>query len=625
MASANLPATARQIQAAIAEGGATDDMQEALKALLPSAAYFETWLAYFDFVESRGGQPTADVVVQAASQVGADPLSAELWIRLIAYADHDRALKRELLHSAVQTPLHVSHRIFALFSENEKAYREANVRDDVTAALSLQHQRASQQLRREPPWGNRNAEIAEGDHRGTQQLLAEWNTALRHMFTDLREKAYGLDPLIQLQRIDLAFRQVRAQLPFVESCWVEHARFTSTCMSDAESARQIVAAGAAACGGRPMLSVGAQAFALDMGVDLGTLTDITVHQRAKINRLDKVPPPAEAKKQFRDVGKQAEAAKVSAAPVYAQWAMVENGVLQDYSMAAKVFERGALRTSESIDDFAAVCRAAVAFHTGRAQETEVQQYGERWVAAAGSAQSNGLLHGAWQRLVRAEMDLHGGAVDAIQQREQQALHLPACSYEQFLARHSAGNLFPATDDELRFVQFLSDVEIGTMDDTDFLPTSFRRASRWNIGHDVALPSLSASPFVSVNLGSDQWVPLRMPANPVPLCSLPSPDDVCGPRHLRGQLVGRLEISRSLQLKVAKDKRRRQRCAAASANITQTSLLPRSLTRLVEALQEPIYHPQQLQACRLIDVQWLFGNLTQSDLALGAGKQQKSNR
>jgi hypothetical protein len=690
----HLPLAAKALRGEILDKGATDDIQASLQAVLPTSAFFETWLAYFDFLDVRaaGGRPSDEILLQAAMQVGADPHSTELWMRILSYAASSSSsnpdggvseLYRDLLHTAVQMPLHNSRRILELYLETHKpAAAGGDVGDDraaATAAVVLRHKRAVQLLRREPPWGNRFTEVElpgsrRSDetppvHRAVQRLLSEWNAALRHMFTDLQQGALGLDAGVQLQRIDLAFRQAVAQLPFVESCWIEYARFLASCMEDWDAASKIVGDAVSRCGGEEQLSSAGQAFVIDLKKKIdrakkGSLTEEKktgvrtnnslsfsgstaqlVHQRVLITQLHgaesgggvsslesdaaaRIHP--ESRKRFRDLGKQAEAAKVSTAPVYLQWAAAENVVLQDTAMTAKVLERAAVRTADSsLDDFLSVCRAAVEFHSGRAHETEVQQFCEKALGAASAASNNGILHGVWQSLIRTEADMHGAvAAEAAQQRQHRQLRLPQSQLESFVLRHSAGGvLAPASTEELRLLQFLSDVEKGTMDDADYLPTAFSKTSRAAVQRPVALQTLSGSrsltgPAATSGGPPGQWVSFRTPPNPVPLCSLPA-DEVCGPRHLRGQLVGRLEMSKSLMLKVLREKRHRQRCAAAAtASFSQASgnsLLPRSLTHLVSQLDVPLYHAQHLAACRLIDASWLLATLAAKDLALGAGK------
>lgn len=586
------------------------EARRATLALLLNECPFclDVWGEYLRFLRETSGVVSLEVLQLALQAVGVDPRSINLWVEAIELEKQTDG-GHMMLSSACAIPLHGSVGLLALCNDD-------NFREQIGVSDST--------LRREGKWPDSSTVLF--PNQPTVALVQQaWDSLLKSMFRTLQLGILPHD--LQLKRIDHAFCLLTTQLHFDDSNWLHHACFRATCLEDKEGAMHTLKKGLSSCRGSvPLLNF---MRSLDGGnsdhTSSGEVEDVRntlrigdqllLQQRLLSENL------SATKKAFRSVGKTAESQKLDDWRIYNQWALIEEGSIEDAVMAGKVLERGLACVPQESLDYDKLAQTAERHFLSRHSEGEVLSIAEKRIDAAGRSRERGSVTCSWNRMLEHERKLGLLWTGKMETRAAAATLDRHGWYFQQAFRHRVGHLSSFLQRELEFIGFLRDT-VESTDEASAAVVDFRsdKARR------LEGPSAPTT-FRAARVSTSSWVTFVPSVNSHPAMAVASPtneDDVCGPRSLRGTLVHKIARDDCVESRLSReaDHRllvRQKNLHAESAN---TSGLPRQLGTLVSAVEAATssLDSQETASLQRVNVRWLLTTLCEElDLGLALKK------
>ncbi|KAG5510505.1 hypothetical protein JKF63_06802 [Porcisia hertigi] len=575
------------------------EQRDFVVSLIDEAVYCDSWEAYFDFAERNHVAITEDVALTAVQAVGLDPHSGPLWVKAAACCESLES-RRSLYEFGLSVPLHGWQRVF-------EEYRRCTDGLDSDHILSEAECRCVSSVLMTESWPNRYARFdteseAEDVRRAWQQLISS-------MLTSLDSTAIAKD--LQLRRIELAMRQMCTQLPGDDSCWYQHALFQLRILEDAEAAKRTVAAGIAAAGSSFALENLASVVSGVLGDSTGSCTTndvlsgptkVLIEQRRVAEELVKGGVTREQVRALRAVGKAAAQQGLSDWKIFSQWRSAEDMVAHDSKMAAKVLENGMICCSSSPGDAILLSSDAAQYHLLQRHERETLGYAEQQIEQQAGLHHRGRIMASWNSLVRIENLLGLSFSKAARRR---AELFPQTRIATFMNHCRVGDYLPCDKRTSQWVGFVDDftVDKASVEETPFqgIVPPRNRAVALKRGRQVACETPDDC----------QWVPFVSPPSCLPPREEENPDDVTGPRELRGKLVYRVKVDARTAARCQREKTTRQRSKMGEDAVERGGALG-ALLRRVRSVHLTAAQTKRLQS---VSGDWLVHTLTVSELDL----------
>ncbi|CAJ1017900.1 hypothetical protein Q4I32_001432 [Leishmania shawi] len=585
------------------------EQRDSVVSLIDDAVYCDSWEAYFDFAERNNVAITENVALAAVQAVGLDPLSAPLWVKAAACCESLES-RKSLYEFGLSVPL---YRWQQLFEE----YRRCTDGHEGGDALSETECRRVSNVLATEKWPDRYAKFdTDAEAEGIRRA---WLDLISSMLTSLDATAIARD--LQLRRIELAMRQMCAQLPGDDSCWYQHALFQLRMLEDAEGAKKTVASGIAATGTSfaleniacvvdGILSVSNSSSA--SAADLLTATEALVQQRRAAEELTSNGVTKDRLRALRSVGKAAAQQGLGDWKIFSQWRTAEDMAAHDTRMAAKVLENGMICCSHFPSDALLLGSEAAQYHLLQRHEREALGYAEQQIEQQALLHHRGKIMASWNSLVRIESFLGLSFSKAAKRR---AELFPQNRIATFMESCRVGNYLPCDKSAFQWIRFVEDyrVDKASVEETPF--------------HGIVPPRNKA---VAVKRGlqvecetpdDSQWVPLVPPPSCLPSREEENPDDVTGARELRGKLVYRVKVDARTAARCQREKTTRYHSKTGEEAVERGGALG-ALMRRVRPVNLTVGQTKRLQS---VSADWIVHVLTVSELDLERMLKERTER
>jgi hypothetical protein len=548
----------------------------------------ELWSEYLLLLRESNGTASLDVLRIALQCIGIDPRSGDIWRQAVEIAHENSA---EFLRSACSIPL------FNSLRRNHETHDET---------LRIQLQVSDSVIALEESWPD-SSTIAHDD-RCASSLQYDWDQLLQRMFRTLELEILPRE--LQLRRIDHAFCLVTMQLPFEDSNWLHHASFRKVHMEDQSGAESVLQKGIAATGS---FTLWAYFHSFNRAINLQILSLPENEGRLIEQKLvgDELP---KSRKSFRSIGKTAESSRVTDWKVYNQWALIEEGTIEDIAMTSKVLERGLACVPSNSFGYEKLAQTAERHFLSRHSEGEVLSIAEKRIDSAGRSNDRGSVACSWNRMLEYERRLGLLWTGKMETRAATATFERNMWYFQQSLRYRVGHLSTFQSREIEFVGFLRNisesVEEPRANVLEHRSDKLRRLEGPPSGK-ISDPPLPGS-----------WTPFVACVNPHPPVAAVSPameDDICGPRVLRGAQVHKILRDDLVEARIARSDHHRNQIRKMNlhAESINTNGLPKQLGTLVSLIESEtsFLDGTQIELLQRISIRWLMGALA-GDLELG---------
>ncbi|GET86241.1 hypothetical protein, conserved [Leishmania tarentolae] len=587
----------------------TTEQRDCIVSLIEDAVYCDSWEAYFDFAERNGVVITEDVALAAVQAVGLDPLSAPLWARAAVCCESVES-RKSLYEFGLSVPL----RGWQLLFEEYRRCTDGNVDENV---LSESECCCVSNVLTGEKWPDRYAKL--DTEAEAEDVRQGWLDLISSMLMGLAGTPISKD--LQVRRIELAMRQMCAQLPGDDSCWYQLALFQLRILEDIEAARRTVASGIAAAGSsfalENMASVvdgvaSASESSSSLSTDVLTAIRALIQQRRAAEELISDGITKERVRALRSVGKAAAQQGLDDWKIFSQWRCAEDMAAQDTKMAAKVLENGMICCSHSPTDALLLGSEAAQYHLLQRHEREALGYAEQQIEQQAGLHHRGKIMASWNNLVRIE-NLLGLSFSKASKRRAELF--PQSRISLFMENCRVGDYLPCDKNTFEWVRFVEDYQVdkASVEETPFQgiapPRSKAVAIKRMLQVECEMPEDS------------QWEPLV----PTPSC-LPSreeenPDDVIGPRELRGKLVYRVKVDARTAARCQREKATRERSKMGVKDVERGGALG-ALMRRVCPVNLTVGQTKRLQS---VSTDWIVRILTVSELDLERTLKERAER
>lgn len=584
------------------------EQEECLVKMIENAAFPETWMVYFDYAERNRITVTDDIALEAIHSVGLDPHSAPLWLKVIDICCGE-GKKRELFHMALQVPLYQQNMVYKVYRtfESDAAKRSGEKVGNHLALSDINH--FSEMLKTEPRWPDRFVDSSACSSYQRNVLCSQWNILLQTLLGRCDQDSMRE---LHLRRAELAFRQMCSQFPNEDVCWYTYACFMAVKMNDHVQALEILKRGRASSSevsvalwlAEPLLN---RDFQLEQ-----PLTKDKVNAQLFIQRLyaNTARNLLQNKKCLRDIGKRAVAENVSDWKLYHQWASAERSVLRDQSMTSKIYERGISCVSKSPKDAILFSNEAMKYHLWRQDERQVVGYSELQIELLSTSQHDGWVRAGWNYLVNAESMIGLPSLPkTLDRRAERNNDLP---YKSIIERYRVGSYIPCADRDLDWIEFVNDITRIRREEQEHIFQAVTPIKNSSISVPAPRKFVGASPDTSL------WCPIEMAPKHEGV-SIKDPDEIVGPRYLRGRLVYKLTLDDKTAARLRREEYMRGKREGMDEKHTPAGAAQSALQLLVERLGAKRWNETQLRLCRLVSAEWLMNTLAMGDLDLAKKK------
>lgn len=553
----------------------SEEEQNALiLSLVKNAAFCDSWEAYFRFFSRARIEVTKDVVDEALQAVGLDPMSARLWISAASSCQGEEE-KREIYQLGLTIPLREWDVLYNAYEHFEEGLEKspALYKNDFVSLLA------------EETWPERYRMI-ETEEVGCT-VYHQWQSLIQKMEESIRSGQCVLETPVQCRRIDLALRQMCAQLPWMDRCYFQYATFQVKVLKDVESAVSTLERG---CRAVPHAS-----FALENMIQVLKGKGIAPpHAPSSFSTLSSIRGAGEAMlthhdnnmkkdtlKAIRKIGKEAAASGASDWKIYSEWCKLEHVATRDPKMAAKVLENGAICCSSRAEDAILLANEAILYHVTQRNETEARSFTEKLVDLCRKSSNEGRSLEARNTLVKTEQQL--GAFSFLgEQRETQGgggCGGPSPS-DSFLDAYRVGTLSPCSPSTARWLSFVRDFKSNWRHEQDVIFDGITPSSRTAIAFTDFAQSTEEELTETPNFTEacwDAWNPHEIGGTPIPEAE--DPDEVVGPRSYRGRTTYHLQLDE----RTARRIKHRQKVQAAKKSDVLATQWESPIGRLVQRL------------------------------------------
>lgn len=526
--------------------------------------------AWVDRLERMGDSVDLSAIEQALHNVGAHPLSTRIWLRRLELSSSESAEDTQrLFHRALSVPQYAAADIFKLYVQSCKVVNSSTVNE---------YENSSRQLASEdwptllPP----NAATSQQSAQWTR-----WATLLQVLFRQLvSSNDWSPQGSVPLQRIDLVFRQARFEQPSHEGLRMEYILFRRLFFMDHNNNEPI----GAAAGDRRLA--------------------LLLQQRHYLSTLP------EAKKAFREIGKNAEREKMIDWRLYHHWAMLESQCIHDTKMAAKVYERGIAVAKDDVLEHDVLAAKAQRFFLSRHAEGEFMSLMEKRVQYSSKCGEENFRRSVVRQLHHGERCLGVVGLRAIEDDEEEGS--AASAAQRLSSFYRVGPLQPMRSWECAGLSTLLRTDPAAPDrQTADVSEAQKRLNLKQIPR--------ASSVVGPGLVSSYQL-FTVPLMQQPQMALPSQeselDDVVGPRVLRGTVAQKLHFDDSLLARLTEETNHKKRARGVDESTTSSSAasLSRYLDQLPSQLQVVVRSLEAAAPCA-VNSHWLIHQLAARELNL----------
>nr|CCC54218.1 conserved hypothetical protein [Trypanosoma vivax Y486] len=218
----------------------TEEKEECIMTMIENAAYQETWMSYFDYTENKGIVVSDEIAFEAVNDVGLDPCSAPLWLRVIHLCSDDTK-KRELFHLALRLPLYQQYEIYKAYKSFEADVAKSDEQTSNSCLAFSEVIPYTDILKNEPIWPDRFVNVATCDELQRSNLCLQWNLLLPVLLDNCEKRDEFHD--VNIRRAELALRQLCSQFAFEDVSWYVYATFVAVVMDDKKQASDILRRG----------------------------------------------------------------------------------------------------------------------------------------------------------------------------------------------------------------------------------------------------------------------------------------------------------------------------------------------------------------------------------------------
>nr|CCC95772.1 unnamed protein product [Trypanosoma congolense IL3000] len=584
-----------------------DDQQEqCVISMIQNAAFYETWMSYFEYTERKGITVTEDVALEAIHSVGLDPYSAPLWLKVINIVDNDQR-KRDLFHMALQVPLYQQTAIYNAYKtfESDFAERNGGATSDMLAYAEVAH--FSEILQLEPHWPDRFVDTSRCSSYHRSILCTQWNNLLQVLLSECEQDVLRD---LHLRRTELAFRQMCSQFPSEDVCWHVYACFVAIMMDDRPQALEILEKGRVYTKGDSTALWLVEPILREDSSLAERMPKSKIGNQMLFQRLlaEAARDTLHIKKRLRDIGKGAVANSISDWRIYQQWASIERCVFRDSSMTSKIYERGTACVSKSFKDTVLLSNEAVRYHLWRQDERQVVGYSELQIEQLSSSRHNGLVKASWNSFVNAESAMGlPSLLKTIKRRAEQNNEL---SHKSIIERYRVGNYIPCSSEDLDWIEFVDDLTKTRREEQEHILHMVTPAKYVGLSIPPSDKFRGSMPDVSL------WCPVAL-SSKFEESPIQDPEEVAGPRYLRGRLVYNVVVDEKTASRLRREELMRKNKDTCELQERLADHTQGALQILVERLNTKKLNDAQLLACRHLSPEWLMGTLARGDLDLSS--------
>lgn len=412
---------------------------------------------------------------------------------------------------------------------------------------------------------------------------------------------------LQIQRMDLAYKQMCSQLHDDDSSWYAYALFQITTLGDVTLALQTVQSGLMQCDNKSFALINLLACIQDprnFNISMCSLSEnvrALIRQRLALSNLVH-SKTNEHIREFRAIGKESATKGMCEWKLYSQWCASENTILSNDKMATKVLENGMVCCSALAKDTILLEQEAIRYHLNHGREREALGCTEQQIELLSQNSFSGQKRSAWNMLVRTEQEIGLPALDAEARRN---VFFPQSRLYSFFERCAVSNYLPCDAETWWWLRLTEDIISEVHQQREATNTTTQPAR-----HRAIVAPLMLSHEYS-NPDPKHWTELPSLSDSYGIgnfndgTSSDSPDDVVGPRELRGRWVYRIKNSYATAARLKREERQQggKRGAISIIDTTEGPIagLLKRLKKLVlkEAQREKLSHfaPNTL-------VQWL---------------------
>lgn len=553
--------------------------KELILTLIQDAAFCDSWEAYFNFSFAAQVELHSDVAFEAVQSVGADPMSAQLWILAASICDTDNEA-REIYQLGLMVPLFEWDLLFASYVSFEEE------KDNISGIHNPFPHLG------EEKWPDRCLFPRTAD--AQLELFAQWEQLLEVLMNELN--AGVVDKEIQYRRIDIAFRQMCTQLCALDICYFQYAWYQATEHHDIESAIStlrlgIEKVGLESFGLKNFLNVleGSPHNELFKSLEQNTLSSMRwIAESALSDGVTK-----EATRQLRALGKAAAGNGVFDWKIFSQWFQAEHLVLNDSRMAAKVLENGSICCAESTNDSILLSNEALEHHCIQRNETETRAGTEQLLQISKKTKDQGKSTESWNTLTKIERNL--GFFPLVEERRTR--EFSSRGYlDAFLDRYRVGTLSPCSADVCKWVKFVRDYNNAWNREHNSLYTDRVPCERAAISFRSFKTPLD-EPLVLPEV--ECWDEFKV-SSEVVIPEVDDPDEVFGPRSYRGRLIYHIQLDESTTARI---KREEKLLAAKKADVL-SSQRDSPIHRLAQKLKMIRWTPENTRLESSVSFSWL---------------------
>lgn len=581
-----------------------DDQWKAIASLINGAVYCDSWLAYFDFADRNSVPITDEIALEAVQAVGLDPCSVHLWI-CAADACSDISNKRNIVLRAQTVPLYDSSALVKYWKTQEESL------GTFPAAVDPHIKRITE----EEVWPDRYADVTNVEERS--EVRRQWISLMKCMMDELTSETIAKD--LQVSRMDLAFRQMCLQLKDDDSCWYEYCLFLIRNMNDEAAAEEMALTGLQQipCDSFALRSILSFLKSEQVPTVNSAQFSALITQRTLAEELSLQHDSKEAYKtmlkSFRNVGKNAAANAIDDWKIYSQWCKAEDVVVKDTKMASKVLDNG-MKCCSSSNNAILLGNEGIDYHAFHRRDREAQEYAEHQVQQTSSSQHRGKRHAAWNKLISTERCL---GMNCSKTESRRAEVFPTSYIHSFLERCRVGCYLPCSAETYRWLEFSEDFACVRRHEKeaplkDFEPASSR--ALWP--ESVATVNSSC-----MKVNESEWCSGEFHSNPFTANENDNPDEVVGPRDLRGKWVYRIKVNKATELRLQREEKLRKMNVKGSSVDVPDSAIGR-LTKRIRALT---FTDDQASRLHSLSSDWVIERLVSAELNLSEQLKSKGPR
>lgn len=562
-----------------------EEQKTHIGTLIANAVFCDSWEVYFWYAMNNNVEVTDDVAFEAVQSVGLDPLSANLWI-MAAKSRPSAESKRELFKLGLSVPLYAADALFQeyqLFEEGEGG--------QLVATQPTPYDLPAR-------WPDRYQELLSVEEK--IEVRSQWMRLMEVMYAQLQEDTASVD--VQKRRMDLAFRQLLVELPDDDSCWYEYCLFLMYVMGEEEAAKEYAKVGLARCGGS---SFALQSVLSVLGTDDMAALGPLARQRLLAERIATATDDKKGDiRALRTIGKEAAQEGCSQWALYSQWSEAESLVVQDEKMASKVFQNGTICCSASPDDSILLGGEALRYHLLHHQERESRGYAEQIIGRQMASGHTGRTKASWNALIQLERTLGLSSSKSEARRDE---HFPQSSLLTFLQKYRVDNYVPCSNSTMQWIQFTEDFSKARKVESDSTVDANAGPARGRVLQPaVIVPCAVEAPKPDVTLWSQ-----AIPTNSVKPQQSDDPDDVVGPRELRGKLVYRIKPDRATDVRLQLEEELRQRSQTNEVLTAPDS----AMAILLKRIGNLTITPEMTSRLDGISLDWVLDQLVTTELNL----------